>query len=637
MFLNSKSNLRTLGSVPEEEERRNTVSTAGGGSVVSASGPWESRSIAPPSAVATITKLQVDAESFANLGEVEIELMRGVPLGSVLRNFGEILQDAAGSSSTYELSRHTMQLEAFLSHNWCTNRWEKAFCLMLHFNLEWAVLGTAICVAVMYCLGVLGGFPTQTVEWKDWPTGILFKVLMPPIFLAMLANARTFTVRLPGFRKYVFLDKTCINQVDRELQLRGINKLAAFVRHSRAMVVVYTDDYLKRLWTVFELSSFLALHPIRNLYILPTTEGHTFVYGFFAAYLSNLVASLLDPAIFSDRMFRYMGGSKLIVAVMFGYIFFRRVRHDSRRFETIKASASTFAIQNCVCANEDDRPLVYGNITALMKGCGAVDEEATESDTLETFNDLVQKTLPAVFARAMGHVHMRYRLLVILSCSFSIPLLLDDSVQVIYGMPPLVLLVYASGEVAKCMLIYPSVLWGLCYCAGRNLALSPNSTKDRLFRAVVVAFSLFVAFGISWVVEKLQPWAMGSIGRFIGYLGGCVFCVLISFRIILAQDLNLHDSFSEAKMNDGRSRSIEDILDTSSHPAAVAYGQERCRRKESGVDSRPSSCGASETIAGPSKSESVAEAMPSEKAARYEIFCEDLASRAESVDDIVTV
>merc|ERR1719353_607782 len=57
----------------------------------------------------------------------------------------------------------------------------------------------------------------------------------------------------------VFLDKTCIHQTDHDLQAHGIRKLGAFQKRSRCMVILYGEEYLQKLWTVYEVASFLAL------------------------------------------------------------------------------------------------------------------------------------------------------------------------------------------------------------------------------------------------------------------------------------------------------------------------------------------------------------------------------------------
>jgi hypothetical protein len=67
----------------------------------------------------------------------------------------------------------------------------------------------------------------------------------------------------------VFLDKTCIHQTDHDLQINGIRKLGAFLKSSRCMVVLYGKEYLQKLWTVYEVASFLTLRPGSQIWVIP--------------------------------------------------------------------------------------------------------------------------------------------------------------------------------------------------------------------------------------------------------------------------------------------------------------------------------------------------------------------------------
>merc|ERR1719353_1430690 len=88
----------------------------------------------------------------------------------------------------------------------------------------------------------------------------------------LLTGHTTFTITLFYYHEWrlcltgwrgpsVFLDKTCIHQTDTDLQAAGIRKLGAFLRKSRTMVVLYGEEYLQKLWTVYEIASFLTLSP----------------------------------------------------------------------------------------------------------------------------------------------------------------------------------------------------------------------------------------------------------------------------------------------------------------------------------------------------------------------------------------
>ena len=72
----------------------------------------------------------------------------------------------------------------------------------------------------------------------------------------------------------MFLDKVCIHQTDTKLQKEGIAHLGMFLLFSGQLVVLQDDDYLERLWTVYELATFLSLQPKRPSRDSPCQPAH---------------------------------------------------------------------------------------------------------------------------------------------------------------------------------------------------------------------------------------------------------------------------------------------------------------------------------------------------------------------------
>ncbi|KAF4665680.1 hypothetical protein FOL46_003510, partial [Perkinsus olseni] len=58
----------------------------------------------------------------------------------------------------------------------------------------------------------------------------------------------------------VFLDKCCIPQKDPTAKSYGISELADYLQASDKLLVLWSPDYLKRLWCVYELAVFLQTH-----------------------------------------------------------------------------------------------------------------------------------------------------------------------------------------------------------------------------------------------------------------------------------------------------------------------------------------------------------------------------------------
>jgi len=86
----------------------------------------------------------------------------------------------------------------------------------------------------------------------------------------------------------VFLDKACISQVDTRSQRAAILKLGAFLAKSDQVIVLYSNVYLKKLWTVYEVASFLVLHPVDRMKVVPVTLAIVFVSVPLLFYITNI-------------------------------------------------------------------------------------------------------------------------------------------------------------------------------------------------------------------------------------------------------------------------------------------------------------------------------------------------------------
>ncbi len=75
----------------------------------------------------------------------------------------------------------------------------------------------------------------------------------------------------------LFLDKTCIDQVNAEMKQASILKLGAFLAKSERMVIVYTDVYTRKLWTVYELACFLSLHGAERVVLVPVRQAKLYI------------------------------------------------------------------------------------------------------------------------------------------------------------------------------------------------------------------------------------------------------------------------------------------------------------------------------------------------------------------------
>ena len=84
------------------------------------------------------------------------------------------------------------------------------------------------------------------------------------------------------------------------IQRQGIEKLAAFLRCSDEMVVIYTDVYLLKLWTVYEVASFLALSSVDKMTVVPVALAKLYVIMICWGFVSNVLILIIRCHTASD-------------------------------------------------------------------------------------------------------------------------------------------------------------------------------------------------------------------------------------------------------------------------------------------------------------------------------------------------
>merc|ERR1719491_2406684 len=68
-------------------------------------------------------------------------------------------------------------------------------------------------------------------------------------------------------------------------------------------------------------------------------------------------------------------------------------RHMAQTRLKICSRLTRFQAEECLCADENDRSLVYGNIALLMRATGEVSDDASDERAIATFNKIVRKRL----------------------------------------------------------------------------------------------------------------------------------------------------------------------------------------------------------------------------------------------------
>ena len=67
----------------------------------------------------------------------------------------------------------------------------------------------------------------------------------------------------------IYLDRCCMCQYDTCAMRASIHQLGAYIARSKSFLILWDGNYCSRLWCMYEVATFCALHPLEQLHIVP--------------------------------------------------------------------------------------------------------------------------------------------------------------------------------------------------------------------------------------------------------------------------------------------------------------------------------------------------------------------------------
>eukprot|EP00929_Paragymnodinium_shiwhaense_P070085 TRINITY_DN35461_c0_g1_i2.p1 TRINITY_DN35461_c0_g1~~TRINITY_DN35461_c0_g1_i2.p1 ORF type:complete len:596 (-),score=55.08 TRINITY_DN35461_c0_g1_i2:176-1963(-) len=213
---------------------------------------------------------QDDFSDMRRLGTtLPASLLRGVPAHQALAGYGRHWKAISGSSEDFTLSHPTPAIDDFISHDWRTPRVDKTVALCFVYNSTAAVVGSMLFALALTVFRVAVGSrdgmsqePQPTV--RSFASSGICTFTTPFVYLLLLFHWQAIRTKLlRGLalqsQPLLFLDKLCINQDDEDMKQQGILGLAAFLKSSRRLVLLWSPRYFTRLWCTYELATWCRL------------------------------------------------------------------------------------------------------------------------------------------------------------------------------------------------------------------------------------------------------------------------------------------------------------------------------------------------------------------------------------------
>jgi len=453
--------------------------------------------------------------------------LTGVSLHCLLKQGCRIFSKHWRPGQSDGCRRASEYLDYFVSHNWSVSRTRKMIALYTHFNITFAAFGSSlICAAVLF--GVIYSevplpgyiFPYGRGYWE----GVICKLTFYPAFMFCLVTGSDFARCFPTRRKSVFLDRLCIDQFNQELKQQAILRLGAFIKSSRMMIVLYTDVYVQRLWTIYEVAAFLTLHDIDHMKVLHLEKTTLLFINFLVAYALILMA-MLSLFVFES----------LIVVMVAFYIQALTVCWEYRKFRKRKKMTleklDRFRLEECVCSDERDRPLVYTNIATLLRGIGKVEPHSSQDDALRAFEVMVRESLPRCIGRQSFELQFGYHQYLILGFFYGGPVCFDILSGMLQdgGEPSqflIALLIQRNTEwmafFPMCMMVTELVAHGFLHLEG---------WREILYIVPGFTFAFAVCWSLQVVFRNFVETAAASTTAFAVHLAICVILDVSIWRV----------------------------------------------------------------------------------------------------------
>ncbi|KAF4683954.1 hypothetical protein FOZ60_008392 [Perkinsus olseni] len=272
--------------------------------------------------------------------------------GTLLSNLAwhtTFLRDCGIQPDALDSSFPVSRLDIFLSHSWSSSGLWKQVALIVSFYLPFAFKW------MVWSSFPLAGLVSWVVDSVNLSEVLLVSVGFGA-FLSGLFVSRIFKHN----RTTVFLDKCCISQVDPVERMHGISRLSEYLRISDKFVILWSPDYFKRLWCVYELACFLQTHNERDVIVIH--PGHVMFCTWMALLaLFSLVISrvsqiyLQDPhgSIFYPHVLLWIS-----TCVFVG----RYIPSCVGEAENFYRNLRTFRTINAKCSNSEDEVHLEGLI-----------------------------------------------------------------------------------------------------------------------------------------------------------------------------------------------------------------------------------------------------------------------------------
>mmetsp|Transcript_53938 Transcript_53938/g.125880 ORF Transcript_53938/g.125880 Transcript_53938/m.125880 type:complete len:616 (-) Transcript_53938:173-2020(-) len=347
--------------------------------------------------------------------------MRGVSLTALLQRCGRLL-DGTRNIGAHREASHVIdekgKLDFFITHSWAEGRFRKFLALALAFHGLHAMYVSLLVQLICFALISAGVLPLFDATVGEGESPSLFSAWC--MFFGSLAFWATLffaedCLALAGFYRHdAFYDAACIDQATEKQKRQGISSITAYLWHSEKLLVLLSANSLRRIWTVFELTAFLAMKSYTKVIVQPVALAVTIAGAGATGVLFRPcweVASANWAAWRSSR-----DSAPLVVAISCGTTglllllwVLRLTRVWGINRAKLEEQINSFSFADASCSVEADRKDILHAVVHLAEELQLVDQCAPPEEACTAFETKAKRLIPECLQGCTSVTGMPFR------------------------------------------------------------------------------------------------------------------------------------------------------------------------------------------------------------------------------------
>ncbi|CAE8611749.1 unnamed protein product [Polarella glacialis] len=366
--------------------------------------------------------LQLDSyPSKLSLQFSDKSLRRGLDVTKVLRRFGKLFNHSVGTGEDYQLGQEVHEVSAFITHNWSMNRWKKYMALCCYFHIVPAFVVSLIVHLFLFVLVLADKLPLSPAYYGGRPYYVGCWCMLGgwSAFWLTLFLWADVAAAFGRSGPMIFVDKVCIDQVNIDRKVQGILAIPAWLACSGTLVAIFSEDLLVKLWTCFELCTFVALGRTDKIRVEPALlPWASFLISMFILLLGIWV-QLLSMGDTSEKELQSALGLRVAVGIGnlgFCLLIFAVLAYWGRVCHRIRKQVHEVDIRTAACQEEADRAVVLRALQSLSDRhifhSTASEDQQLDELAMAELTVKMRSQLANVFVRSLGFNRLPFKYLV---------------------------------------------------------------------------------------------------------------------------------------------------------------------------------------------------------------------------------